>query len=142
MSAFWDTSAILHICVPGQASSRAKFLLRVHSPVVWWTAPAEVRSALERLRLESAISATAYAASNRRLAELLASWREIQPAEPLRDVACNLLERLPLRASDALHLAAALVWSKQIPRGRMFICNDRRLNMAARSVGFDTAEVT
>jgi predicted nucleic acid-binding protein len=141
MSAFWESSAVLHICVPGQASSRAKSLLREHSPVVWWTAPAEVRSALERLRRESAISATAYAASNRRLAELLASWREIQPTQPLRDVACSLLARFPLRASDALHLAAALVWSKQIPRGRLFICNDKRLTMAARSVGFETAEV-
>ena len=141
MSAFWDTSAILHICVPGQASSQAKELLRVHSPVVWWTAPAEVRSALERLRRESAISAAAYAASNRRLVELLGSWREIQPTEPLRDSACSLLERFPLRASDALHLAAALVWCKQTPRGRKFVCNDRRLTAAARNMGFATAEV-
>lgn len=141
MSAFWDTSAILHICVPGQASSRAKSLLRQHSPVVWWTAPAEVHSALERLRREVAISPLAYATSNRRLAELLASWREIQPTEPLRELACGLLERFPLRASDALHLAAALVWSKQIPRGRIFICNDRRLTAVARSLGFDTTEV-
>lgn len=140
MSAFWDASAILHICVPGQASSQAKTLLRTHPPVVWWTAPAEVRSALERLRRESAITAAAYTASNRRLAELLSSWREIQPTESLRDLACNLLEKYPLRASDALHLAAALVWCKQSPRGRKLVSYDRRLSSVARSVGFDTTE--
>ena len=141
MSAFWDTSAILHICVPGQVSSRAKSLLRVHPPVVWWTAAVEVRSALERLRREASLSSAAYTASNRRLEELLGSCREIQPTDPLRELAASLLERFPLRASDALNLAAALVWTKQIPRGRMFICNDRRLTSAARALGFDTAEV-
>lgn len=141
MSAFWDTSALVQICVPGQVSSRAKSLLRLHQPVVWWTAAVEVCSVLERLRRDQALSSSAYTASNRRLAELLGSCREIQPTSPLRELAGTMLERFPLRASDALHLAAALVWTKQIPRGRIFICNDRRLISAARAVGFDTAEV-
>jgi len=46
------------------------------------------------------------------------------------------LERFPIRAADALHLGAALIWCNQKPRGRLFVCNDRRLGDAARQSGF------
>ena len=138
MPSFWDTSALLHICVPGQASSRAREILRREAPVVWWAAPVEVRSALERLRLAGSISGPAYAASRQRLDQLLGSWREIQPTELVRDLACMQLERFRLRASDAFHLSAALVWCKQQPRGRLFVSNDDKLTGAAGEAGFRT----
>ncbi|HEV2690835.1 MAG TPA: PIN domain-containing protein [Bryobacteraceae bacterium] len=137
MPAFWDTSAIIRICVPGQATNRARKLLHQESPVVWWTAPVEVRSALERLRFEGALSAGAYLTSRQRLEELLRAWREVQPSELVRDLACVQLERFRLRAADALHLAAALVWCKQRPRGRPFVSNDEKLSVAAQRAGFD-----
>ena len=139
MPAFWDTSAIIRICVPAQASSRAKTLVRSHVPVVWWATRVEVRSALERLRTDAAISAAAYNASRQRLDLLLASWREIQPTDPLLELACIHLGRFHLRASDALQLAAALVWCRQRPKGRLFVCNDQRLSDAAMQAGFDSA---
>lgn len=114
-------------------------MLRRHRPVIWWTAPVEVRSALERLRYEEAISASAYASSRQRLDELLGSWREIQPTELVRDLACIQLERFRLRAADAFHLSAALVWCKQKPRGRLFVSKDERLAAAARDAGFVVA---
>ena len=136
MPAFWDTSAIIHICVPGQSASAAKRLLSQHAVVVWWTARVEVRSTLERLRKDAAISPRAYDASRNRLDGLLASWREIQPSESLRELACVQLERFGIRAADALHLGAALIWCNQKPRGRLFVCNDLRLGDAARQAGF------
>ena len=136
MPAFWDTSAIIHICVPGQSDSAARRILSRHAPVVWWTARVEVRSVLERLRKEGAISPRAYDTSRNRLEALLASWREIQPTEPVREMACLQLERFGIRAADALHLGAALIWCNQMPRGRLFVCNDRRLGEAARRAGF------
>ena len=141
MPAFWDTSAIIRICVPGQASSQAKVLLRTHAPVVWWAARVEIRSALERLKADGNISVAGYLASRQRLDLLLASWREIQPTDLVRDLACAQLERFRLRASDALQLAAALVWSKQKPKERLFVCNDRRLSHAAEEAGFEPVEV-
>jgi hypothetical protein len=107
---------------------------------VWWATQVEVRSALERLRADGAISAAAYIASKQRLDLLLASWREIQPTDLLRDLACIQLERFHLRASDALQLAAALVWCKQKPKERLFVCNDRRLSSAAMQAGFESVE--
>ena len=140
MPAFWDTSALIHVCVPGQATRQARKLLRQHSPVIWWAAPVETRSALERLRFAGAISSNSYTACRRRLDLLLGSCREVQPTDLVRDLACVQLERFRLRASDALHLAAALVRSRQKPRGRFFLCNDERLCVAARQAGFEVVE--
>jgi hypothetical protein len=139
MAAFWDTSAIIHICVPGQSASAAKRILSRHAVVVWWTARVEVRSTLERLRKEAAIIPRVYNASRDRLEALLASWRETQPTESLRELACVQLERFAIRAADALHLGAALIWCSQKPRGRLFICNicnNLRFGDAARQAGF------
>ena len=140
MPAFWDTSAVIRICVPAQASSRAKTLVRAHAPVVWWDTRVEVRSALERLRAAGAMNAAAYIASKQILDLLLAYWREIQPTDTVRDLACIQLERFHVRASDALQLAAALVWCKQKPKARLFVCNDRRLLDAATQAGFESVE--
>jgi hypothetical protein len=71
---------------------------------------------------------------------LLASWREIQPTDLVRDLAYIQLERFHLRASDALQLAAALVWCKQKPKQRLFVCNDRRLLSSATLAGFESVE--
>lgn len=127
--------------MPGQSASAARRLLDRHAAVVWWTAPVEVRSALERLRKDKAIGPRAYDASRDRLEALLGSWREIIPTDSLRELACIQLERFPIRAADALHLAAALIWCNQKPRGRLFICNDGRLAAAARQAGFSVEAV-
>jgi hypothetical protein len=42
-----------------------------------------------------------------------------------------------LRALDSFQLAAALVWCKEMPRGRQFVCCDVRLAEAATKAGFD-----
>ena len=141
MAAFWDTSAIIPICVPGQSASAARRILSQQAVVVWWTARVEVRSTLDRLRKEAAISPRDYDASRNRLEALLASWREIQPSEPLRELACIQLERFSIRAADALQLGAALIWCSQKPRGRLFVCNDTRLGDAARHAGFTVETV-
>ncbi|MGH9968895.1 MAG: hypothetical protein ACREBG_14000 [Pyrinomonadaceae bacterium] len=42
-----------------------------------------------------------------------------------------------LRALDSYHLAAALVWCKEQPRGRLFVCCDVRLAEVATKAGVD-----
>jgi hypothetical protein len=65
----------------------------------------------------------------------------IPPADVVKESALAQLDRFPLKASDALQLAAALIWCKQIPRGRWFICNDRQLLNAASTAGFEVLSV-
>jgi predicted nucleic acid-binding protein len=47
-----------------------------------------------------------------------------------------LLELYPLRAADALQLAAALDYFEKSPKGNVFITADQRLADAARQSGF------
>lgn len=55
----------------------------------------------------------------------------------LRAEAERFLDRYPLKAADALQLAAAFAWCGGNPEGRKFICLDRQLNRAAESEGFE-----
>ena len=70
------------------------------------------------------------------LDSLVAEWTEIQPSEELRRSGIQLLRRHPLRAADALQLAAAHLWAAGRPEGNEFICVDRRLRDAALLEGF------
>ncbi len=109
--------------------------------VAWWATAVEGRGALVRLHREGHLSAAAFQASCERLSVLLAASKEIPPSASVRDLALQQIERFPLRAGDALQLAAALAWCRQRPRGRLLICNDRRLGAAAVEAGFEVQSV-
>lgn len=64
------------------------------------------------------------------LGVLSARWFEVQPGDDLREQAMRLLRLHPLRAADALQLAAALVWAGSPPAGE-FVTFDERLKAAA-----------
>jgi hypothetical protein len=109
--------------------------------VTWWATPIEVRGALIRLHREGIVSRPALQASWERLSGMLSASRCIEPVEIVRELALAQLDRFPLKAGDALQLAAALVWCRQRPHSRLFICNDRRLRSAAYELGFEVAAV-
>ena len=47
--AFWDTSALVPLCVRQGITPRAIALYKLHDAVVWWATPVEIASALARL---------------------------------------------------------------------------------------------
>ena len=47
--AFWDTSALVPLCVRQGITPRAIALYKIHDAAVWWAAPIEIASALARL---------------------------------------------------------------------------------------------
>ena len=136
IDAFWDTSALAPLCVDQGASPAARAALARRSVTVWWSTPVEMKSAFCRLRRDGEITSPGFAAALARLARLEDSWIVILPGARIRAGADLLLEKHPLRAADALQLAAALVWSGDRPGGAPFICLDRRLAEAARQEGF------
>ena len=71
-----------------------------------------------------------------RLAFLQQAWDQIEPSDILRDQAAKVLDTYPLCAADSLQLAAALVWCRNRPTGRTFLCADTRLCEAATQAGF------
>jgi predicted nucleic acid-binding protein len=60
----------------------------------------------------------------------------MQPSEMLRSQAEVFLLQFPLRAADALQLAAAWIWSSGIPQQCVFISGDAQLLEAAQKLEF------
>lgn len=135
--AFWDTSAIVPLCVRQDSSRDFRRIWRKTSRViVWWGTTIEVRSALSRLHQEKSIDAGGLQFALARLEVMRRKWGEIVPSEKMRDLAETLPDTYGLRALDSCQLAAALVWCNEKPKGRIFVCDDLKLTEAARKAGF------
>jgi hypothetical protein len=124
------------LLVAEPATEVVRNLLREDATIVaWWASRVECASALARL---SRASQGVIAGDTRRRLDAL--WRgvlEVEPRDAVRAAALRLLEVHPLRAADALQLAAALTWREGAPRGAPFVCLDERLGAAARAEGFE-----
>ena len=136
VDAFWDTSAIVPLCVGQAGSGFAREALRDKSIAVWWGTSVETTSAFARLARAGELDPQNFRMAMTRLAALRGMWIEVQPNEGLRNLAEELVQRHPLRAADALQLAAAVIWSRRQPRKRAFVCLDGRLAEAASQEGF------
>jgi predicted nucleic acid-binding protein len=134
---FWDSSALLPLLVKQPASARLQDLLRSDPAVaVWWGTPVECASGLARLQRDGALARSGLRHAQSVLEGLRASAFEIEPNEEVRSRASRLLAVHPLRAGDALQLAAAVVWCQERVRGVGFVCLDDRLRGAAAREGF------
>jgi predicted nucleic acid-binding protein len=103
---------------------------------VWWGTPVEIHSAVARLHRLAVLSDRDRKGALARLELLSRGWREILPADSVRELARQLLDIHQLRAADSLQLAAALTWCQQQPRNRNFVSGDQQLSQAAASAGF------
>jgi predicted nucleic acid-binding protein len=134
--AFWDSSALVPLCMRQESSPRVLRLTEDYDVVVWWATPVEARSAFARELRAGNLSRLEYQQALERFNVVRAGWCEIQPAEELRQIAESMLERYQLRGADALQLAAAYIWSLGRPFERHFISCDKRLLEGAREAGF------
>lgn len=137
---FWDSSALVPLCLQQPRSEQAKRLLREDREImVWWGSSVECASAIARLHRDALLTSAAERLARSLLEELSASWFEIQPGASVREQAMRVLRVHPLRAADALQLAAALEWSGPATNGE-FITFDDRLRAAAEREGFSCRE--
>lgn len=136
-AAFWDSSGVVLLCVH-QPSSAVARRIRAQRPrmAFWWGMPLEVRSACRRLVHEGLLPAGSLAAVYRKLGLLSDAGIEVVPSEEVRALAAEAIDRHELRAADAMQLAAALVLCRERPRGRAFVCFDKKLAAAADLMGF------
>jgi len=134
---FWDTSALVPLCVSEPASREVRRLATADpSLVVWWGTRTECLSALARGRRDGKLAAAVEQRARRLLASLAAEWSEILPADAVRDRAERLLGVHSLGAADAFQLAAALVWSRGETSSHAVVSYDERLRAAASGEGF------
>jgi predicted nucleic acid-binding protein len=134
--AFWDTSVLVPLCTIQCGSARSHTLFSQYLVTVWWATPVEIISSFARLLRAHEISPFEYSQAVRDSEALAQHWDVMAPTDKLARGARNLLERYPLRAADALQLAAALEWCEGKPAGNAFLTFDRRLSEAARLAGF------
>ena len=135
---FWDTSAVVPLCVAEPHSANARSLLeRDPAVAVWWATRTECLSALTRRMREGGLAPAGYRAARRVLAALAETWVELLPSEAVRATAERLLAVHALRAADAFQLGAALAWCGGQPSRHEIVTLDIRLRDAASREGFD-----
>ena len=133
---FWDSSAVVALLVTeGDSAMRQAQLAADSTLAVWWATPVECESALQRRQREGALTPAEARLARERLAELSAAWHEVNPTPAVRTLAMRLLRTHPLRAADALQLAAALALDQAAGTGVRFACADARLLLAAEAEG-------
>jgi uncharacterized protein len=134
---FWDTSAVVPLCVNEPVSAAVKSILtRDPSIVVWWATRTECVSALMRQAREGGLSMEGERQAGQVLRLLADTWTEVQPSETLRGTADRLLAVHPLRAADAFQLAAALHWCQRQTTNKELVSFDTRLRQAGYREGF------
>jgi predicted nucleic acid-binding protein len=134
---FWDASGIVPLLVrQGRTREMEHLLARDPAMVTWWGTPVECLSALMRMVREGRLADEDVRDAELRLHELRNGWDEVLPGEACRRTAERMLRVHPLRAADALQLAAALIAADHDPSRLEFVCLDQRLMAAARREGF------
>lgn len=135
---FWDTSALVPLLLKESTASPAETLLREDpDPALWWGSAVECTSALTRNMREGRLSEEGFQMCLAVLQALRAVGLKVGPSDELRGRAMRLLTAHPLRAGDALQLAAAVIWCRGNPAGFGFVCFDQRLREAAQREGFE-----
>ncbi len=139
---FWDASAIVPLLIVERGSPALRAAL-ADDPLmlVWWATEIECASALARLEREGLLDDQTVSAARKRLRQLVANWQEVDPSDELRETAARLLRVHPLRAGDALQLAAAFVAASGRPSSLDFVVLDDRLATAAQKEGFSIVEI-
>jgi len=139
---FWDASAIVPLLI-AEPTTRRLQALAGHDPdmLVWWGSEVECVSALARLERAVALDVKGIALASNRLTQLANGWHEIEPSDIVRESAMRFLRVHPLRAADALQLAAAFVAAERRPTSLQIVTLDERLADAARKEGFALADL-
>jgi predicted nucleic acid-binding protein len=138
---FWDTSALVPLLAEEPSTESAQRLYLEQPAIVWWATPVECASAIAQLEREGALTPSQVGASFGRLDALRASWIEIEAGDEVREVARRMLRVHPLRAADALQLAAAWLGAERRPASLPLVTLDDRLRAAAAREGFQLVDL-
>ena len=134
---FWDSSAIVPLCLDEPHTDAVHRLFNEDSQLaVWWGTLVECAAAFARRRREGSLTELGYGKTLVVFDQLTVGLNTIGASGQVRDRAIRLVRVHPLRAADAIQLAAALVWAEESHTRRKFVTLDRRLREAAQKEGF------
>lgn len=132
---FWDSSALISLVLPESRSRRVASLLPSQI-AFWWATPIECEGVLVRAGRSGKVGQSRLLKAKGVLDLIFHQGDEVSAWEAIRDHARRLIAIHPIRAADALQLAAALDWCGGNPNGESFVCLDDRLRGAAALEGF------
>jgi len=139
---FWDSSAVIPLLVRQSASEQVDAWFAADPDIAIWTlTPVEISSAIQRLLRAGAIADGVADQAERRALDLAESCHVVIDVDDVKRQAQRLLRLHPLRAADALQLAAAVEWCAGRPAGRILHTLDIRLAAAGRREGFDVPPI-
>jgi predicted nucleic acid-binding protein len=133
---FWDSSAIVPLLVAEASTRDLQALAGRDQILVWWATRVECASALARLERDGALDDEPATVAFDRLKLLAGSWHEVEATDPVREAAVRFLRVHPLRAADAMQLAAAYIAAQRQPSTLEVVTLDDRVAAAARKEGF------
>jgi len=139
---YFDTSALIKAFLVEAGTHTAKqLLLRGGVAATATITYAEMYSGFTRKKREGGLSQSQYLAVCK---EFEAYWPSCVQVELMKDLltrARDLMQRHPLRAFDAIHLASALSVKKDLGESLTFIAADARLLQAAEAEDVITVNV-
>jgi predicted nucleic acid-binding protein len=134
---FWDSSAVIPLVV---TESQTQVVREIYGNrlgmLVWWATEVECASAIARRERDGSLPSAQAGRALGRLDLLKEEWHEVQPTDRTRSIGRRLLRVHPLRAADALQLAAAVLASEGEPASLEIVTLDDRLSEAAQKEGF------
>jgi hypothetical protein len=134
---YWDSSAIISLLVTeANSPSRSSLLEEDPQVVTWWASRVECASGLNRLCREQSLDEKGLIQALGNLEAFCEACLEVLPSEEVRKRALRLLRVHPLRAADALQLAAALAAAHEDPSSLSLVTGDDQLRQAAEKEGF------
>lgn len=135
MIRYFDASALVKRYVRESETPAVARLIQESTPAISRLSEAEIASALARRRRAGDLSLKAYDAALAMLRADLARLHVMELAPLVVAGVHALFARHPLRAGDALQLAAALALRDGLGTELDFVCFDERLKEAARAEG-------
>ena len=133
MKVFFDSSSLAKRYIDEQGSPEVESILQEASQLaVSVIAVPEILSGLNRRVRERFITLADYKAIKEHLAEDVEDMIILQLAPVVISTSTTLLERNPLRAMDALHIACAVEWE-----AKLFVTSDKRQLSAAKYAGLE-----
>ncbi len=137
MRVFFDSSGLAKRYIRERGSGEVEKILSVAGEVgLSVITPAEVVSALSRLRRQRTISKGQYDLAKDALFTDLEDVSVIGVTNSVVAGAIGLLEEHPIRTLDALHVASAVEW-----KADLFVSSDKRQIAAAAESGLHTRRV-
>jgi predicted nucleic acid-binding protein len=130
---YFDTSALIKRFVSEAGSSAVDRLISASPASTSVLAYVEVHSGFSRKLREGSMPEKHYRRASRQFEDDFSSYIRIEVSPEIVESARDLVQRRPLRALDALHLASAVNLQDSVGEPVTFVAADRRLLAAAEA---------